>query len=62
VSVNGIVKPALTNLAMATNSAGPEDFIFSASISDIIAITKTAAGSWPTNCPTKMRVELFDGT
>jgi hypothetical protein len=57
VSVNGIAVPALTNLTMATNSAGPEDFTFSASTGDIITITETAGGAWPS----EMRVELFDG-
>ena len=58
ISVNGVAVPALTNLTMATATAGPEDFTFSASSSDVITVTETAAGTWPT----EMRVEVLDGT
>ncbi|MBL4592514.1 MAG: T9SS type A sorting domain-containing protein [Flavobacteriales bacterium] len=58
VSINGVPVPALTNLTMATATAGPENFTFSASSGDVINITETNAGGWPT----EMRVEVFDGS
>lgn len=58
VSVNGIADPALTNITMATLTAGPEDFLVLAANGDVITITETAAGNWPG----EMRVEVLDGS
>lgn len=56
VTVNGT--PVLTNITMATATAGPEDFTFPASTGDIINVTRTADGSYPD----EMRVEIIGGS
>jgi hypothetical protein len=55
VTVNGT--PVLTNITLAAG-AGPQDFTFSASTGDVINVTRTADGSFPT----EMRIQVFDGT
>ncbi|MPM13317.1 hypothetical protein SDC9_59673 [bioreactor metagenome] len=52
VTVNGV--PVLTNIALA-GMTGPEDFTFSAADGDVINVTRTADGSYPS----EMRVEIL---
>ncbi len=55
VTVNGV--PVLTNITMATATAGPEDFTFPANNGDVINITRTADGTYPA----EMRIEVIGG-
>jgi hypothetical protein len=55
VSVNGV--PVLTNITLAAGS-GPEDHLFSASTGDVINITRTADGIYPS----EMRVQVIGGS
>ncbi|PKP05360.1 MAG: hypothetical protein CVU11_00195 [Bacteroidetes bacterium HGW-Bacteroidetes-6] len=55
VTVNGV--PVLTNITMATATAGPEDFLFPAASGDVINVTRTADGTFPS----EMRVEVIGG-
>ncbi|HBG70562.1 MAG: hypothetical protein A2W93_06145 [Bacteroidetes bacterium GWF2_43_63] len=52
VTVNGV--PVLTNIALV-GLTGPEDFTFSAADGDVIIVTRTADGSYPS----EMRFELL---
>lgn len=54
VTVNGT--PVLTNIALA-GMTGPEDFTFAAATGDVINVTRTADGTYPT----EMRVEIIGG-
>ncbi|NVO03392.1 MAG: T9SS type A sorting domain-containing protein [Bacteroidetes bacterium] len=55
VSVNGV--PVLTNITLAAG-LGPLDFTFNASSGDLINVTQSTAGSFPS----EMRVEVISGT
>lgn len=55
VSVNGT--PVLTDITMATATAGPENFTFMASTGDVINVIRTNDGSYPS----EMRIEVFNG-
>lgn len=55
VTVNGT--PVLTNIALI-GMTGPEDLTFPASTGDIINVTRTADGSYPS----EMRVEIIGGS
>jgi hypothetical protein len=54
VSVNAI--PVLVNITLVAGF-GPLDFVFSASTGDVINVTRTADGSYPT----EMRIQVFSG-